>query len=330
MTRRAAQPLRRATLFLAAGLLLVAIVPLSGCSASDPGVATASPGRRDLPAYIADALAVMDAHGLYADSDPWRAELASARARAVDIDSQTAAYALLREAVVAAGGEHSVFLTPADATAMTGASGEPIALPRAETAEGITVVTLPSLAAPPGTDDARSFLAAGRSAIAESTAATTCGWVLDLTANGGGNGLTMLDAIRPLLDTGRATGFLYPDGRREWLPGDSEGDGHGLGPVAVVTSGITRSAAELVAAALDHQEGTVRVGQPTAGLTTSNQVFPLSDGAEIVLTTAWFMNRDGERLDGPMMPDVGVARGEGTGAALLAAQDWIRSRCARG
>ena len=220
-----------------------------------------------------------------------------------------------------------MFLAPAEAKAAA-TSGASAPVPEAETVEGVTVLTLPSLAAPAGSDEARVFLDAGAKMIAAHAAVTTCGWVLDLSANGGGNGITMLDVVAPLLDTGKATGFAYPDGRREWMPGTSDGDERGLGPVAIVTGGVTRSGAELVAAALDHQEATVRVGQPTAGLTTSNQVFPLVDGAEIVLTTAWFMNRDGDRIDGPMLPDVSVARGAGTGAALLAAEGWVRSHCA--
>lgn len=329
MTERAARLLQRRDASVFSGLLLVCVLFISGCSTLAPPGAAVSPSVHSLAGYVDSALAIMDEHGLYRDSDDWRDELARARDRARDIDSPQAAYALLREAVRKAGGVHSIFLAPADTTAV-GSSGEPIAVPQVDTQDGISVLHLPALAAPNGSDAAESYLRAGRAAITSSTAATTCGWVLDLSDNGGGNGLTMLDVIGPLLDTDRATGFLYPGGREEWLTRQVDSGSHGLGPVSLVTSGVTRSAAELVLAAFDGQADTVRVGQPTAGMTTSNQVFPLQDGAEIVLTTAWFMNRNGEKLDGPMMPGISVPRGDGTQAAKLAAQDWVRGACNRG
>ncbi|MFB7844698.1 S41 family peptidase [Microbacterium sp. NPDC056052] len=326
MNPRAAHPLQRCVVSVFSGLVLVGLLAASGCSAPVAPTATVSPSSSSLDGYVDSALAVMDERGLYRDSDQWRDELARARDRAGDIDSPSAAYALLREAVRKAGGVHSFFLTPGE-SAPAPASEEPIAVPNVETQDGISVLHLPALAAPNGSDDAESYLRAGRTAITANAAATTCGWVLDLSDNSGGNGLTMLDVIGPLLDTDQAIGLRYPDGREEWLSPQGDDAPHGLGPVAIVTSGVTRSAAEMVLAAFDRQADTVRVGQPSAGMTTSNQVFPLEDGAEIVLTTAWFMNRNGEKLDGPMEPGVGVPRGEGTQAAKLAAQGWVRSTC---
>lgn len=323
MTQRAAHPLQRRVVSVFPGLLLAGILAASGCSAPVAPTAAASPSPSSLDGYVNSALTVMDKHGLNRDSDEWRDELARARDRARDIDSPLAAYALLRGAVRKAGGAHSFFLTPA----ATLASGEPIAVPKVETQDGISVLHLPALAAPYGSDDAESYLQAGRTAITTNAAATTCGWVLDLSDNGGGNGLTMLDVVGPLLDIDRAIGFRYPDGREEWLSPPGDDAPRGLGSVAIVTSGVTSSAAEMVLAAFDRQADTVRVGQPSAGMTTSNQVFPLEDGAEIVLTTAWFMNRNGEKLDGPMEPGVDVPRGEGAQAAKLAAQGWVRSAC---
>ena len=45
-------------------------------------------------------------------------------------------------------------------------------------------------------------------------------------------------------------------------------------------------------------------GKPTAGLTTGNQMFILSDSSVIVLTTAIYMDRNDNLLGGKIWPDV--------------------------
>lgn len=297
--------------------IVTAVMVISGCSATTPRSASYA-------GYINSALAVLDENGLYRGSSEWRNELATARKRAADIDSRTAAYSLLHIAVAIAGGAHSVFLTPADVTASQGATGE-TKLPWVETQDGINVLRLPPLVAAEGTPDAIAYSSAGRDAILANKAKAPCGWVIDLSSNSGGNGIAMLRAIAPLLDSPRALGFLYPDGRRSWLPQAEMNEGV-VRPIAILVSNMTRSAAELVLAAFDKQANTVRVGQPSAGMTTSNQIFPLDDGAEMVLSTAWFLNREGEKLDGPFAPDIEVPRGDPQ-ARLIAATDWVRDSC---
>lgn len=297
--------------------IVTAVMVISGCSVT-------TPRNTSYAGYINSALAVLDKNGLYRDSSEWRNELATARERAPDIDSWIAAYSLLRIAVASAGGVHSVFLTPADLAASQDATGE-TKLPWVETQDGTNVLHLPPLAAAEGTPDAISYSTAGREAILTNKAKAPCGWVIDLSSNSGGNGIAMLRAIAPLLDSPRAVGFLYPDGRREWAPQTEMNEG-AVRPTAILISGMTRSAAELVLAAFDKQANTVRVGQPSAGMTTSNQIFPLDDGAEIVLSTAWFLNRQGDKLDGPFTPDIDVPRGDPQ-ARLIAATDWVRESC---
>lgn len=308
---------------LRVGILLAVSLSVASC-AGDADISDQS-----ISAYVNDAVTIMDEHGLYRDSAAWHTASAAARDDSKSLDSIAAAYALLRSITPTAGGEHSFFLSPSEASV----ASSPAALgavPEIETADGVSTLTLPTLPAEPGSPLAETYLGAGAEAITTAADRTTCGWVIDLSSNAGGNGLTMLDVVTPLLDSLPAAGFAYPDGTEEWLPASSSESADGLNdagmPVALVTSPVTASAAELVLAAFDGQPNTVRVGQPSAGLTTSNQVFDLSDGAEIVLSTAWFMNRDGDKFEGPISPDLSVSYGAAT-SAVSAARDWVASTC---
>jgi C-terminal processing protease CtpA/Prc len=93
---------------------------------------------------------------------------------------------------------------------------------------------------------------------------------------------------------------------------------------------------------------TLSFGEPTAGLSSANQTFPLSDGAQLFLTTALLADRTGRAYGGSLVPDVPVAtapeapgRGRNVAsrdAALAAALGWLatepecrtRSRVSRG
>lgn len=161
-------------------------------------------------------------------------------------------------------------------------------------------------------------------------ASKPCGWVVDLPTNGGGNMWPMLAGIGPVLGTGRLGSFRDPDGRDaawSYENGEAKSDGRTLAktlnapvtlhieapPVAVLVGPTTASSGEAIAIAFRGRSSTRVFGATTRGLTTSNRVFPLSDGSLLNLTTAAFADRTGtpyqngvtpdELWDGP--PDVG-------------------------
>lgn len=171
-------------------------------------------------------------------------------------------------------------------------------------------------------------------------AATTCGWIVDLRTNGGGNAWPMLAVAAPLLDDGDVVGLRSREGEVAWArvenggvvstPGGSGTETPGgfsiEAPVALLTSTTTASAAEIVAIAFAGQARTVRVGAPTAGLTTGNEVRELSDGAWLVLTTSYDVDRTGRVHDGPLEPDVLAPPGS-VPSDLERARDELRAYC---
>jgi carboxyl-terminal processing protease len=102
-----------------------------------------------------------------------------------------------------------------------------------------------------------------------------------------------------------------------------------LPPVAVLIGPKTASAGEAIAVAFQGRPSTRFVGQPTAGLPTANQPFPLPDGAKLFLMVAVDADRRGRTYDGPILPDTEVAveapgGGHANDSAIDVAAAWLR------
>jgi C-terminal peptidase prc len=78
-------------------------------------------------------------------------------------------------------------------------------------------------------------------------------------------------------------------------------------PLTVLVNGGSASAAEIVAGALQSHKRATIVGVRTFGKGTVQVVLPLSDGAAMKLTTAYYYTPDGRRIQGHgVVPDIPV------------------------
>lgn len=196
------------------------------------------------------------------------------------------------------------------------------------------------------------FATALNKLIAEYDGQSVCGWIVDLRGNAGGNIFPMLAGIGALLDEGdtnfaldaegRKTAFFYKDGQsglRE--PGGKEtvvtkitGAAYRVKkrlPVAVLIDKGTASSGEGIAIAFRGRKNTRFFGTRTMGVSTSNEGFLLSDGANIVLTTGVGMDKNGRKYFSGIAPDVEAAGGETVLPAdedpvIKAALAWIGGR----
>ncbi len=309
--------------------VLATVAILTGCAVDPP--------NDDVAAYVDAAIAEMR-DGIHADTDAFRDAVAHAapELRAKPTIAET--YRGLDELASAAGGPHSWLQTPADVASITtlNAPGAPFPVPTVSTREGISMLTVPGFQGE-DREAIEQYQSAGLEAMRAAAPSTTCGWIIDLRTNGGGSAWPMLAVVAPLLDDGDVVG-LKRDETVHWATvanggvvstpgGDDTATPGGFridAPVALLTSGMTNSAAEIVAIAFAGQTDAVRVGKPTSGMTTGNQVRELSDGARIILTTSYDVDRTGTVYDGPLVPDVEVA----PGPDLEAARAAVRSRCA--
>jgi len=189
--------------------------------------------------------------------------------------------------------------------------------------------------------------------VAEMDRTSTCGWILDLRRNPGGNMWPMLVAIGPLLGEGDIGSFVTPDSTRTMWFYSAAGEAglvnsgqrvvlssvsaphalqHEAPPIAVLIGPNTASSGEAVAVAFHGRPRTRFFGQSTAGVPTANSIMPLSDGAAMNLTVGADVDRNGVVFwPYPLQPDVftSIAVVDPTSsldAAVRAATSWLHSQ----
>jgi C-terminal processing protease CtpA/Prc len=229
-------------------------------------------------------------------------------------------YAVIRYLLPAVGTQHSFLVTPdqlaeAEQTALAGLPS-PVAklLPNR-----LGYVAIEGLFTA-NQEQETEFATLTQQLIRDVDAQTPCGWIVDLRRNTGGNMWPMLTGLGPILGEGVAGKFVEPDGHElEWSyrSGQAFLDDAGLTqvagrayhlqgeapPVAVLIGAATASSGEAIAISFRGRPHTRSFGALTAGLSTANQGFPLSDGAMIILTTAFMADRTGQVYGSTVSPD---------------------------
>lgn len=180
---------------------------------------------------------------------------------------------------------------------------------------------------------------------------STCGYILDLRGNVGGNIWPMLTGLSGLLGDGPQGLFRDAQGRdtafarlRDGQAVIAEGDAAGTvmsqapawrplperleAPVAVLIDDATASSGEGVALAFVGRPATRSFGGRTYGVASANDGFPLSDGVNLVITVAMMRDRDGRTYPQGLSPDQPVPHGEGApedpdDAVVEAARAWL-------
>ncbi|AKT52472.1 hypothetical protein ADJ73_00340 [Arsenicicoccus sp. oral taxon 190] len=283
-------------------------------------------------AYADDALTKMEA-GYHPTGPEWDRARAEAVRKTRDADSYAATLPALREAVAVAGGKHStIFESGKD----LGSTDTERPLPQVSNARGITTVTVPKLSAPEEgfRNDYATRIANG---IDAQRTRTSCGWIVDLRSNHGGDMSPMLSGLSALLGDGKVGGFVDRNGTTTDLTlaggtvrvGGSDQHSVGAraraaGPVAVLQGPDTGSSGEVVVLAFKGAQGARSFGAPTAGYSSANQTVRLYDGTGMLLTTAVDVDRTGARYGGAITP----VQPAPVDQAAAAATTWLQGQCA--
>ncbi|MBA4057608.1 MAG: hypothetical protein C0490_23035 [Marivirga sp.] len=147
------------------------------------------------------------------------------------------------------------------------------------------------------------------------------GWILDLRQNTGGNCWPMLAGLGPLLGNGICGYFIdNRNNKSSWYYKDGKAGVNSTemshvnstpyklfnenNPIALLTGPSTASSGEVIVTSFRGKANVKCVGQSTAGLTTGNSNFTLSDGSMIFLTTSIYADRHGNPFGGKMTPDI--------------------------
>jgi hypothetical protein len=318
------------------------------------------------PALLRQGLAVIHEHALGAGAVDWPRLEAELLGCLPGDAPCSAAWPLLEQALVSLGDAHARFVPPAapraalphDAAETTGEEPAPTAARDSATptvptlpvgqrlADGVAYVLVPSCTT--GDVEAlREYAVSLRQTVLDLADPAPAGWIVDLRLNGGGNVWPMLCGLRPLLGDGVLAGSLRPDGSRVTC-GSRDGAvwlDQGAGPViqleiplpvgdrvlegarvAVLQHGWTMSSGEMVASAFRGQPGARSFGEPSAGLTTATEPFPLADGSVLQLPTSRMTDRVGRVFDGPLLPDQQLSSSDWPSPedpVARAAREWL-------
>jgi hypothetical protein len=314
----------------ARSLRLVAGAPMT------PGARMDGKAKKVLDA----ALSLVKANALRSREVDWKTVEPEVRGLAGGAERPSDVYPAIKFLLVKLGDRHSFLMPPAQTTAFrTGGAENPPAEVKA-LSDLVGYVRVPAYG---GADPAaaRAYATKVHGGMAATAKTASCGWIVDLRANGGGNMWPMLAGLKPLLGSGKLGTFVGPKGSSHaWIAGagvDAKPPGSIASLesawVAVLTGPKTASSGEAVAIAFRGRPNTRAFGLPTAGLSTANRTFSLPDGSMILLTTAVDADRTGRKYGDKVDPDERIEADASapseSDSTVAAAVKWLKGGCRR-
>ena len=302
---------------------------------------------RDLPAAttplsdvaraeLDSALSIVRRSAYWRDTVTWSAVEPDVRAFAAGAQTAADVYPAIRELLLRLGDHHS-FLMPAQ-QATQWQSGTLVKNPLPTVRVVDTNVGYISVPAYSGGDpaSAREYTNGTHQLLTGVTSAASCGWILDLRQNGGGNMWPMLAGLKPFLGNAKLGTFDTGTGSSPpWIAGQAVGVeppanlmSLDSSAVAVLIGPRTSSSGEAVAVAFHGRARTRLFGQPTMGLANANSNLRLPDGAMMLVMTAVDVDRNGKKFGEKVEPDqmIPATTGNADDAAIAAAVRWLASQ----
>jgi len=250
--------------------------------------------------YVRRAVRLMDKHGLFAEGPAW--EAAKAEALAARPDSLEAAHEITSKALMVAGGKHSFIYQSQSVQEDNARDWED---PSVRVEDGIVILQIPAFSG--NQEEAINYARSTLDKIPDEVR----GAVIDLRGNTGGNMYPMIASVHRFI---RGDVILRFRGRKNNTPiylsfvcrSCSLEQGPQIDcPVAILTDGRTGSSGEAVLLCFRGMPRTRTFGAPTAGYASANNVYPMPDGSQLVLTISCDVARTGEEFcDDPIAPDV--------------------------
>lgn len=270
--------------------------------------------------YLETALDILQNNALHRQSIEWEVLRQTTFKIAQHAHTPADTYSAIRFALGQLDDQHSFFLTPDAAAQMQQTTMNDSPAPQGKLLlEKLGFIAIQGFTSP-NMEEGVKYATLVQQVIRDLDAQAPCGWIVDLRQNTGGNMWPMLAGLGPILGEGKVGAFVNPDGLTwDWFYNNGQalvGDevivqvnesAYTLKiaspPVAVLTGSNTASSGEAIVVAFRGRPHTRSFGRHTAGLSTSNSSFPLSDGAVIFLTTAVFADSTGQTYGGQIDPD---------------------------
>jgi len=236
------------------------------------------------------------------------------------------------------GDKHSLFLTQGNINSITRKNSEP-ELPESKYLEsGIGYIKVPSCMTFNKTKD-KDFANSIRSQIRKLDIENEIiGWVVDLRNNGGGNIWPMVAGLNALMNDG-TVGYTVRNGKKKQKEWKTENGKINYSKelintykiknintkIAVLINSKTSSSGEMAAITFIGLPNVKLFGQPSAGFTTANSTFYLSDGTLLFLSTNFVADRTFKKYPDRIIPDeiINIQSGISDDETLENSKKWI-------
>lgn len=277
---------------------------------------------------------------MFSDKLDWRSiqeesEMLSLTAN--DSTSKQALYNFYTEKLRAAGDKHSFFIS---GKRMKQIAESPVAeRPQGDyLGDGIAWVKVPRCLSFNEVKDAHFADTIRRIIQKLDTENTIAGWIVDLRHNTGGNMWPMLAGLNALVADGTAGYFVYGsiEKKQPWLNENGKISGKSASistykvknnslKIAVLLDARTGSSGEMAVVSLLGLPNVKSFGQTSAGYTTANYTFHLSNGDQLQLARTYVADRTGKGYPENIRPDVFIddLSNTRTDRVIDAAKAWL-------
>jgi len=204
--------------------------------------------------------------------------------------------------------------------------------------EGVGLIKVPPYMTFEPTEDVE-FANTIRAEIKKMDAAyNIVGWMVDLRQNTGGNMWPMLAGLNALIDDGTIGYFVSPTSKRKvsWVSQNGQisfskrkVDDYKIKntktKIAVLIDTLTASSGEMTAISLIGLPNVRVFGMPSAGYTTANATFRLSDGTQLFLAASYVADRTEKPYLDKIIPDVVIDNNPNTtlDKTVESARKWL-------
>lgn len=314
-------------LLLFTGFLLMGLFRQAYCQPSTAEDTSLAPCLAKAHQLLNEALVFMQKNYYRKNAVEWNQLISSAKQKLNSSGNCNDTYDVISWCFKELNETHSFIMPPARAAVYNNNNGPQLKTPIHELVgdikaemldEGIAYLTVPWVST---TDSAICTMIADsiQHLIADLDRQNPGGWIIDLRKNTGGNCWPMLAGIGPLLGNGTCGYFvsakekipiIYNNGtafQGRYRRCSTGKPGYTLKttqkPIIVLTGNRTVSSGEIVALAFKGKEQVAFYGEPTAGYTTANATYTLSDNSMLVLSVCQEADRNGKICEGRIMPD---------------------------
>jgi carboxyl-terminal processing protease len=280
----------------------------------------ASPQPSSTQKLVAEIHQLIIKHALYKDSLNWEeitSELNALRFTQTDTSNHRLVFNLFKEKFRKAGDKHSFFMTASDAKSFTKGDRRAVKPKGNYLGSGIAVIRVPFCFNTDPEKDVEFANTIKREIKKIDTRYQVSGWIVDLRHNTGGNMWPMLAGLNALIQDGIVGYFISPSTKTEepWLshngrvrfPAATVDDYKVKNPdtrIAVLIDSMTASSGEMTAISFIGLPNVMVLGQPSAGYTTANATYYLSDGTMFNLATAYVADRNKKAYHDRIIPGI--------------------------